>query len=204
MAQIALFHSVLGIRPGILDAAGRFTADGHEVLVVDQYDGKAFDDYREAMIFAEHLGFTELFHRGARAVAPLADGFIVAGFSNGGAMAELIALQRPVSGVVLFGGALDPAMLNPAVGNPDAATTWPPGVPAQVHTTVEDPWREQDQIDAFAAAVQAAGGQIQIHDYPGTGHLFTDASLAEEYDEAASELAWRRVLAFCRNEAVSG
>jgi hypothetical protein len=26
-----------------------------------------------------------------------------------------------------------------------------------------------------------------IFDYPGTGHLFTDASLPDEYDEAATE-----------------
>lgn len=196
MAQLALFHSVLGVRPGVLDAARRFTEDGHEVLVVDQYDGEVFDDYTDAMVFAEHLGFAELFHRGARAVAGLSDGFIAAGFSNGGAMAELIAMQRPVAGVVLFGGALDPAELG---GGP-----WPVGVPAQVHTTVGDPWREQEHLDAFAAAVQAAGGAVEIHDYPGAGHLFTDPSLTAEYDEAASELAWVRALAFCRNVGIAG
>lgn len=45
MASIALFHSVLGVRPGVQDAAARLRARGHEVLVVDQYDGRSFDDY---------------------------------------------------------------------------------------------------------------------------------------------------------------
>ena len=45
MASIALFHSVLGVRPGVLDAAARLRAAGHEVLVGDQYGGRVFDDY---------------------------------------------------------------------------------------------------------------------------------------------------------------
>lgn len=43
MAAIALFHSVLGVRPGVRDAAARLRARGHEVLVVDQYNGRSFD-----------------------------------------------------------------------------------------------------------------------------------------------------------------
>lgn len=32
----------------------------------------------------------------------------------------------------------------------------------------------------------------------GAGHLFTDPSLPDEYDEQAAALLWQRVLAFCR------
>lgn len=35
-----------------------------------------------------------------------------------------------------------------------------------------------------------------MFDYPGSGHLFTDASLPEEFDAEAAELLWTRVLAF--------
>ena len=47
-ATIALFHSVLGVRAGIEDAVQRLTAAGHDVVVVDQYAGRTFDDYDEA------------------------------------------------------------------------------------------------------------------------------------------------------------
>lgn len=41
MTDIALFHSVLGVRPGVLEAADRLRAAGHQIVVVDQYGGRA-------------------------------------------------------------------------------------------------------------------------------------------------------------------
>lgn len=60
MAEIALFHSVLGVRPGIHDAADRLRAHGHDVTVVDQYDGRVFDDYDKAGAFARSIGYPSL------------------------------------------------------------------------------------------------------------------------------------------------
>jgi len=189
MTQIALFHSVLGVRPGVHDAAERLRAAGHAVTTVDQYDGKVFDDYDEAAAHVDAIGFPELMQRALDAVAQLPDGFVAAGFSNGGGMAEHVALQRRVSGVLMLSGALPLEMLG--------AAAWPAGVPAQIHYALEDPSREQAWIDTVAAAVRAAGAQVEVFDYPGGGHLFTDASLPAEHDPAAAELLWERVLAFC-------
>ncbi|MGQ0844466.1 MAG: dienelactone hydrolase family protein [Sporichthyaceae bacterium] len=190
MTRIVLFHSVLGIRPGIFDAARRFTAAGHEVLVVDLFDGEVFDDYEQAMAFAEgEIGHPELIARAARATESVPDGFLVGAWSMGTAMATHVALTRKVAGALFYGGAVDPAHFD--------AGPWPAGVPAQIHCTTDDPWREQEEIDACAAAVRAAGGRTEVFDYPGTGHLFTDASLSREYDETAAELCWERSLEFC-------
>jgi len=52
MTRIALFHSVLGLRPGVEAAAEVLRAAGHQVRVVDQYDGRVFSDYSEADAFA--------------------------------------------------------------------------------------------------------------------------------------------------------
>jgi dienelactone hydrolase len=49
------------------------------------------------------------------------------------------------------------------------------------------------------AEVHAAGAPVEVFDYPGNGHLFTDASLPAEYDETATELFWPRALAFCQS-----
>ncbi len=68
MATIALFHSVLGVRDGVRVAARRLTEDGHTVSVVDQYDGKTFDDYDEASAFAEGIGYPELMASAADAI----------------------------------------------------------------------------------------------------------------------------------------
>lgn len=75
---------------------------------------------------------------------------------------------------------------------------WPAGVPAQTHSTLEDPWREQAEIDDTVRDVEAGGGTIEVFDYPGSGHLFSDRTLPDEYDAAATELFWSRVLPFVR------
>ena len=190
MTDIALFHSVLGVRPGITDAATRLRADGHQVLIVDQYDGRVFDDYEEAGRFVEQLGFPELMRRAVQAVQDLPDGFLAAGFSNGGGMAEYVATRRPCSGVLMLSGALPVSMLG--------ADAWPASVPAQIHYTEHDPHRRQEWTDAVVRDVRAAGARIEVFSYPGAGHLFTDPSLPDEYDEQAAALLWQRVLAFCR------
>lgn len=191
MTQIALFHSVLGVRPGISDAAERLRAAGHEVLVVDQYDGRVFDDYDEAGAFSEAIGYGALMARAAAAVEALPDGFVAAGFSNGGGMAEYVATVRPVAGVLMLSGALPVTMLG--------AEAWPAGVPAQIHYALDDPNRSQEWIDAVVDQVRAAPATVETFDYPGAGHLFTDQSLSGEYDLEAADLLWERVLSFCAN-----
>ncbi|MEJ7718035.1 MAG: dienelactone hydrolase family protein [Thermoleophilaceae bacterium] len=131
--------------------------------------------------------------RAITAVAHLPDGFIAAGFSNGGGMAEYLATQRQVAGVLMLSAALPLGMLG--------ASEWPGGVPAQIHYTLEDPFREQEWIDALAEAVRSAGAPLEVFDYPGSGHLFTDASRPEEYDPDAAATLWRRVLDFCTTHA---
>lgn len=196
MARIALFHSVLGVRAGIHDAADRLGAAGHEVRVVDQYDGRSFSDYTEADAFARSLGYPRLMQSALDAVADLPDGFLAVGFSNGGGMSEHVAVQRgpAVAGVVMMSGTLPLAMLG--------ADAWPAGVPAQVHYTLGDPFRNQEWVDSVVAGVRAAGAPVEVHtDYPGAGHLFTDPGLPDEHDPAAADLAWERVLAFCDRAA---
>src|SRR5437899_4430056 len=122
MTTVALFHSVLGVRQGVLDAAERLRKVGHEVLVPDLYGGRTFDDYPPAMAFAwEELGQDVLKQRAIQAVADLPDGFVSVGFSLGCIMAVHGATQRSVSGVLLISGAFPPLC---------AAAKWPAGVPA--------------------------------------------------------------------------
>jgi dienelactone hydrolase len=192
MTTVALFHSVLGVRQGVLDAAERLRQDGHDVLVADLYDGRTFDDYPPALSFAEEeLGHEVLLARALKAVAGLPDGFVSAGFSLGCVMAVYVATQRTVSGVLMVAGAIPVS----AFGDP---VRWPAGVPAQTHSTVADPWREKEELDQTVADVEAGGGIIEVFDYPGSGHLFTDPTLPAEYDPVATETFWSRALPFVR------
>jgi dienelactone hydrolase len=200
MARIALFHSVLGVRAGVRDAAHRLQAAGHEVTIVDQYGGRVFDDYDEADAFASGIGFPDLMRSALDAVAGWPDGFLVAGFSNGGGMAEFVATQRAVAGAVLLAGVVPVEEIGPYAPPgtvPPAGLRWLRGAPVQIHYSQGDPYRNQDWIDSFAASVRAAGGVVESFDYPGEGHLFTDPSLPAEFDAASTDLLWQRVLAFC-------
>jgi dienelactone hydrolase len=192
MTTVALFHSVLGVRKGVLDAAERLRRDGHDVLVIDLYGGRTFDEYPPAMAFAtQEVGHQVLMQRAVSAVADLPDGFVTAGFSLGCVMAVHVAMQRPVSGVLMIAGAIPVS----AFGE---GARWPAGVPAQTHSTLADPWREQKEIDQAILDVEAGGGTIEVFDYPGSGHLFTDESLPGEYDPVATETFWGRALPFVR------
>ncbi len=189
MADIVLFPSVLGVRPGIQDAADLLGEDGHRVLIVDMYGGRVFDDYDDASAYEESIGYPELMRRAREAVKDIPDGFLTAGFSNGAAMAEYVATQRAVKGVLMFSGALDVKMLG--------ADSWPAGVNAQIHCAIDDPFRDQAGIDAVVEQIRAAGADVQVFDYPGAGHLFTDRSMPSEYDAQAAGPLWSRVRAFC-------
>jgi dienelactone hydrolase len=187
MAIVAIFHSALGVRPGLVEFANKLKTIGREVHIVDQYDGQVFDDYDEAGAYVDVVGFPELMTRAIRGVADRPDGFVAIGFSNGAGMAEFVAANRPVSGVVMAGGALPLETIG---------ITWPEGVPAQIHSTVDDPRRDQDAIDSVKRAVEEAGGTVEVFDYPGSGHLFADSSMPDEYQPAEAELMLSRIKDF--------
>jgi Dienelactone hydrolase family len=71
-------------------------------------------------------------------------------------------------------------------------------VPAQTHSTLADHWREQEELEQTVRDIEAGGGTIEVFDYPGSGHLFTDPTLPAEYDAVATETFWSRVLPFVR------
>ena len=187
MAIVAIFHSALGVRPGLVEFANKLKTIGREVHIVDQYDGQVFDDYDEAGAYVDEVGFPDLMVKAIQGVADRPDGFVAIGFSNGAGMAEFVAANRPVSGVVMASGALPLETIG---------ITWPQGVPAQIHSTVEDPRREQDAIDSVKKAVEDAGGTVEVFDYPGSGHLFADSSMADEYQPAEAELMLSRIKDF--------
>jgi len=190
VSTIALFHSVLGVRPGISDAAQRLRAAGHEVHVIDQYDGRVFDDYDEGDAFVQAIGFPALMSAAVDAVSELADGFVAMGFSNGAGMATHVSVTRRVSAAVLCSGALPLEMIG--------AAAWPSNVPAQLHYAVDDPFRAEGSVESVLRSVNEAGNTAEYVQYPGRGHLFTDKSLPGEYDEAAAVAFWTNVLRFLK------
>ncbi|MGX9296946.1 dienelactone hydrolase family protein [Tsukamurella paurometabola] len=188
MSTVALFHSVLGVREGVRDAAARLRAAGHVVHVVDQYDGRVFESYDEASAHVEGIGFPALMASALAAVAGLPEDLVVMGFSNGGGMATYVAGNRPVARAVLCSGALPLDMIG--------QDHWPQGVPAQLHYALDDPFRQPGSVESVLRSVGEAGAIGEFLQYPGAGHLFTDPSLPAEFDGAATEAFWTAVLRF--------
>ncbi len=153
-----------------------------------------FGDYAEAGEFVETIGYPELMASALRAVADDPGPLVTAGFSNGAGLAGYVAAARggPAGGVLgslQFSGALPLEMTGVA--------RWPAGTPVQLHYAVDDPFRNEAWVSGFVRDVEASGSPIETFlDYPIAGHLFTDASLPDEYDEASAALAFERALAF--------
>lgn len=188
MLDLVVFPSVLGMRPGVMAAADRLSSREVRVHVVDVYDeGLTFDDYETAMAHMDALGFEEIVTRARRALDEIdPDRAVLLGFSAGVVPAQILAATDPRAvGCVALHSVVSVAALG--VG------AWPDDVPLQHHTMDRDPWLEQDQIDAITAEL---GERVTVFTYPGSGHLFADPSLPDEYDGAAAELMWQRVEAF--------
>lgn len=193
MAEIVLFHSVLGLRPGVIAAADLLRVAGHTVHTPDYYDGEVFDDLGDGQVKEEALGYQEISHRAMEAVADLPAGLVFAGFSLGAVHAEVLAASRSGAlGAVLMHGAVPVEGLSEFFG----IERWPAGVPVQVHYAADDPWVEAEgEVAPLGEAVRGSGAAFEAYTYPGSGHLFADPGLPE-YDRASSEAMWERVLAF--------
>ncbi len=192
MAEVVLFHSVLGLRPGVIAAADRLRAAGHTLHTPDLYDGEVFDNLEDGSRKEDALGYLEIARRAREAVAALPAGLVFAGFSMGAIHAELLAASRPgVLGVVLMHGA-EPVE---ALGEFFGVERWPEGVAVQVHYAAEDPWVEAEDVEALGEAIRRAGAAFEKHVYHGPGHLFADPDLPD-YDRTSAEDMWEQVLAF--------
>ncbi|WP_185921616.1 dienelactone hydrolase family protein [Streptomyces sp. WAC06614] len=184
--DIMLFHSTYGLRPAVQDAAGRLRAAGHTVVVPDLFEGRTFDTVEEGMAFRDGTGRDELLRRAVSAAAPHSDkGLVYAGFSFGGSVAQQLALADDRSrGLLLFHGTADIA--------DDTAVD---ELPVQLHVADPDPFEPHDWLTAWYLRMRRAGADVEVHRYPGAGHLFTDPELPD-FDKEAAEQSWAAALAF--------
>ncbi|MBW3086164.1 hypothetical protein KEM60_02375 [Austwickia sp. TVS 96-490-7B] len=190
MAEVVVFHSALGLRPGIVDAASRLADHGHRVHTPDLYDGQAFEGGREGyaagMMRMEDLGWTAVVDRAWAAVDDLPQSVVYLGFSMGAGIAQEMAIHRPgARGAVLIGG-----------GGAYDDEPWPLGVPVDCHHMVDDPWVDEYAPVRLARLAARAGSCSSVYLYPGDQHLFSDPGLDEEFDSDLTELMWRRIMRF--------
>ena len=190
MAEVVLFHHVLGLTDGVRAFADELRASGHTVHTPDLYDGRRADSLEAGLALSKEVG-EEADKRAAAAVDDLPAAIVYAGISSGAATAQQLAQTRPgARGALLYEACL-PITGEWAVG------PWPEGVPGQVHGMDHDPFFAlEGDIDAARELVGSVGPEVgELFAYPGDQHLFVDSSLPS-YDAEAAGLVLERTRVF--------
>jgi len=187
MAEVLLFHHAQGQTAGFHAFADELRDAGHTVHTPDLFDGRTFDTLDEGIAYANEVGFGDLLERGVRAAEGLPHELVYAGFSLGVVPAQKLAQTRA--------GARGALLFYSCVPVSEFGSSWPAGVPVQVHGMDADPiFVEEGDIDAARAIVESTE-HAELFLYPGNQHYFADSSLPS-YDEDAAMLLTQRVLAF--------
>jgi carboxymethylenebutenolidase len=71
------------------------------------------------------------------------------------------------------------------------------GVPVMGHFAEHDPYETPEAVSEFEEALRAAGRDVTVHRYPGTGHWFAEPS-REAFRSDAADLAFTRTVEFLR------
>jgi dienelactone hydrolase len=188
MAELVLFHHVLGLSKGVEALADQIRAAGHTVHVPDLFEGRTFPTIDAGIGYVREIGFGTVAERGAAAVEGLPAELVYAGISLGVVPAQMLAQTRA--------GARGALLLEAAITVSEFGESWPASVPVQVHGMDNDPsFAGEGDIEAARELVKQAGDNGELFLYPGDKHLFLDSSLPS-YDEAAATQAVGRMLDF--------
>ncbi|MEM8747537.1 MAG: dienelactone hydrolase family protein [Actinomycetota bacterium] len=189
MAELVLFHHVLGPTAGLDHLAGRLREAGHVVHSPDLFDGERFESIDDGAAHVDSIGIPTLIRRAEAAATDLPDGVVYAGISLGVVAAQYLAQTRV--------GARGAALLESCLPATEFGDGWPIGVPVQIHGMSEDPFfAGEGDIDNAREIVSEVGTPIaELFEYPGDAHLFTDSSLSS-FDAAATDVVVDRLTEF--------
>lgn len=190
MAEVVLFHHVLGLTDGVAALGDEIGRAGHRVHLPDLFDGKRFDSIDAGVEHVDTLGISTIIERGGDAVEELPPGLVYCGVSLGVLPAQQLAQTRT--------GAAGAALLEACVPPDEFGSGWPDGVPVQIHGMAEDPFfAGEGDLDAARDLVDSIGdsARAELFVYPGDRHLFVDRSIAS-YDAPAAGQVIERLLQF--------
>jgi dienelactone hydrolase len=184
VADIALFHSIYGLRPAVVDAAERLRAAGHHVVAPDLFGGAVAETSDEGFAIRNKVGMETIMRRAHESVAGLREDAVLGGLSFGAGVAgELLVGRRAAAGMLI---------LHSIAGEPEAVR---PGLPMEVHIADPDEFDGPDDVKAWQQSMVDAGAVVEVFWYPGVGHIFTDPGLPD-YGADEAESTWRRSLEF--------
>jgi carboxymethylenebutenolidase len=187
-----------GLVPHIESLVDRFAAAGFVALAPDLYHGSQAGEPDDAVRLLMGMAMDQA----AKDIAGAADylagrtevnGAIGAvGFCMGGSLALWSAtLSERIVAAVGFYPSMPWARMSP---------TWEnyAGKAALIHGDGEHARADSEGIVAAVRAIEAAGGEVTVHDYAGTHHAFFNDDRPEAYDAGAAASAWARTLELLR------
>jgi dienelactone hydrolase len=190
MSHVILFHHALGLTEGVEAFARQLRNAGHSVTLPDLFDGERFSALDEGVAHVDAVGVEGLLNAGADVVGDALSEVVFGGFSLGALVAHKVAQTRPnARGALLYHYGDVPMSV--------FGDSWPSTVPVQFHISEDDEWRESGVVEDFVEAVESAA-TVELFEYPGSGHLFTD-STSSEFDPVAARQAIRRTISFLDN-----
>lgn len=193
LPAIMVIHENRGLNPYVEDVARRAALAGFVALAPDFLSplGGTPDDPDAARDMIGKLDPAQTNENALATVAylqghPNSTGKVgVVGFCWGGALTNQTAVHAPDLGAaVAFYGRQPTAE--------DAARI---KAPILLHYAGLDE-RINAGIEAYEAALKAAGVDYTVYIYDGVNHAFHNDTSAERYDKAAAELAWSRTIDF--------
>ncbi len=185
-----------GLVGHVRDVADRFATRGYVALAPDLYHGAKTTEPDEAGKLMMGLAMDQAAKDIAGAAAYLADRDEVTsgevgtvGFCMGGSLALWSAtLSDHIVAAVGFYPPLPWERMSPQWSNYA-------GKAAVIHCSEGDGTSAAPGIQQAKRAIEAAGGDCVLFDYPGTDHAFFNDERPEVYHSAAADNAWERTLA---------
>jgi dienelactone hydrolase len=186
MANVVLFHHIVGLTPGVEHFAEELRAGGHSVTTPDLFEGRTFSSIESGQKYVEAVGFGTILERGRVAGDAVPEDAFYAGFSLGVLSAQCLAQTRSgAKGALLYHSCIPVSEFG----------SWPQGLPVQIHSMDADPFfTNEGDLEAAQQLVESVH-DAELYLYPGAEHLFADDSLAS-YDAAAAALLRERTLTF--------
>ena len=204
-AGVIVIQEWWGLVPHIKRVVDRFAAEGFLALAPDLFHGRQTTEPDEADKLLMGLEVGRAGREIAGAAAYLAEredctGRIgVVGFCAGGTIA-------------LWSATLSDA-IHAAVGfYPFPFRSWEAlntdwdkyaGKFAMIHAAEGDGGSQAPGVQQARNAIEAAGGELEVFDYPGTQHAFFNDDRSEVHHPEAAHLAWERTVDLFRSTLVA-
>jgi carboxymethylenebutenolidase len=183
-----------GVQDQIKGICDRFALAGYDALAPDLYAGLVvpYHDRETANREMGAINFLTAADQQVRGAAKFLalDGAKVGvtGFCMGGALTVLAAIRVPEFSTAICFYGVPPV----DVADPAAIRT-----PLQAHFANYDDWCTPAIADAFEAKLESSGKQAEVYRYD-AHHGFLNEQRFEAHNREAAELAWGRMLDFCK------